>query len=70
MYFAIFVSQVIKIVPGHAFFDTLSLRCPENAPFSVQFKKNLGENQPLYCPLYLALATLHNPVQTVIIPIV
>jgi hypothetical protein len=59
-----FKNDVIKIVPGHAFFDTL--KCPENAPFSVVLKI-LGENQSLYCPFYLALATLHNPVQIVII---
>ena len=64
------LTQVIKIVPGHAFFDTLSLRCPENAPFSVQFKKNHGDNQPLCCSLYLAPATLYAPVQIVVIPIV
>ena len=35
-----FLAQVIKIVPGHAFFDTL--KCPENAPFSAQLKKFLA----------------------------
>jgi hypothetical protein len=28
------LTQVIKILPGHAFFDTL--KCPKNAPFCVQ----------------------------------
>ena len=64
------LTQVIKIVPGHAFFDSPSLKCPENAPFSVQLKKNLGDKQPLCCPLYLAPATLHAPVQIIVIPIV
>jgi hypothetical protein len=36
----ILLTQVIKIVPGYAFFDTL--KCPENAPFSVQLKKILA----------------------------
>jgi hypothetical protein len=40
------LTQVIKIVPGHAFFDTLSLKCPENAPFSVQFKIILATTNP------------------------
>ena len=47
----ILLTQVIKIVPGHAFFDTL--KCLENAPFSVQFKKILART---CCPLYLAPA--------------
>jgi hypothetical protein len=34
------LTQVIKIVPGHGFFDTL--KCPENAPFSVQLKQILA----------------------------
>ena len=48
------LTQVIKILPDDAFFD--SLKCPENAPFCVQWKKNLGENQPFCCLLYLATA--------------
>ena len=30
------LTQVIKIVPGHAFFDTL--KCHENAPFSSKLR--------------------------------
>ena len=46
------LTQVIKGVPGHAFFDTP--KCPENAPFSVQLNKSLQEPllSTLFCPSY------------------
>jgi hypothetical protein len=43
----------------------LVLNVPRMHHLAFSFEKNLGENQPLCCPLYLALATLHTPVQTI-----
>lgn len=52
-----FLTQVIKIIPGHAFIDTL--KCPRNAPFSVQLKQILARTnssalylfRPSYAPV-------------------
>ena len=58
------LTQVIKSVPDHAFFDTL--KCHENAPFSVQLNKSLREPllsilfSPSYASGYCTTRTITN----------